>query len=1113
MKSHGIRRRLLYAFIGLATVPVLLVSLILGWLSYRQSLEQAHLRQQNIADRVAIQVDAELNRLQRHLEQAVQFTSFLDQDEEGQRLVLRRLLAERRTFNEVVYMDAQGSALLHLSNVMLFEPGNGQHRHSTTPAFQIPREQNRAYYGPVYYDAASNEPLMQVSIPVRDIRSGSVAGVLLAEARIRTIWQLISSQQLLPGEDIYLQDQSGRIVAHRNPSIVLSEKIFSFTAQQTRQPGLEGGEVLLASSQVSVGQQPFTVIAERYVDDALATARQGNIIGLLVTLLSLLAAVGLIFPVSRRIVRPIIAVSDTARAIRDGDLQRRVEVAGDDEICELALSFNSMTERLRDSLLELQAEIAEREEAEAKLAKAHQLLDSIVENIPTMVFLKRASDLSFALFNKAGEELLGIDREQLLGRTDRDFFPAEQAELFAGMDHAVLRSSSIVDIPEESIDTLHGRRMLHTRKIALRNELGEPEYLLGISEDITEQKQAEKELEKHRVHLQELVEERTDELERQSTFVSAVLENISDGVVACDKDGLLSLFNRATRELHGIEQETLPPEEWSDHYRLFRMDKQTPLPTEEVPLFRAYKGERFTNTEMAIQHKNGDMYLIMASGQPIYDTQGNKLGAVVSMHDITKQKQAEAALLHAKLAAESANRAKSRFLANMSHELRTPLNAILGFAQILSREEGLSGEHRHNLDIINRAGHHLLDLINDVLEISRIEAGQTTIEVAPFDLAQELRSVAEMSKVRADSKGLVFSLDDLEGLPRYVSGDVSHLKQVLINLLGNAIKYTEEGEVRLRVSPLQDRVLFEVADTGPGIPGEQLENIFQAFYQTAAGAAKGEGSGLGLTISRQYVQMMGGTLQVSSEVGKGSTFSFAIPLPASESPVSTKLMRRVTGLHPDEQRRQILVAEDNEDNREYITTLLQMIGFEVRAVENGQQAIDVFKEWTPRLILMDMRMPVLDGYAATRRIRQLPDGDKVKIVAMTASAFREDQPRIFESGCDEMVPKPVQEQKLFEVIGRQMGGLRYSYEAVEEEGLSAPEPGPEEIDLKALPQAVREELAQAALELDVEATRKVIERIRPVSTTLAGQLEQLLSNYRFDELLRLSQSESNQDRS
>jgi signal transduction histidine kinase/DNA-binding NarL/FixJ family response regulator len=477
--------------------------------------------------------------------------------------------------------------------------------------------------------------------------------------------------------------------------------------------------------------------------------------------------------------------------------------------------------------------------------------------------------------------------------------------------------------------------------------------------------------------------------------------------------------------------------------------------------------------------------------------------------EIGVRQRAEVALVQARDAAEAANRAKSAFLANMSHELRTPLNAILGFAQLMARDARIPESQRRNLDTINRSGQHLLSLINDVLEISRIEAGRLQAQKEPFDLDTLLSPLVDSMALRARDKGIDLRMELAPDLPRHVTGDAGKLRQILLNLLSNAVKYTERGSVVLSARCLARTggegaaargtatLRFAVADTGVGISAEDIRQIYQPFFQAEYGIRRGEGTGLGLTISQEYTRLLGGELGVESTPGVGSTFTLTVPveLAAEPAPVAPS-PGRVVGLAPGQPVPRILVAEDNPDSRRLLVEILENGGCEVRAVDNGREAVRVFGDWRPDFIWMDMRMPVMDGYAATGQIRTLPGGDGVKIVALTASAFREDRGAILAAGCDDVLPKPVAEDRLFETMGRLLG-LAYVYASpLTAEAAAA-------ADLSALAPALRDELAAAARLLDDAAVRALIERIRDRHPQPAALLARLLEAYRFDVIAEL----------
>jgi signal transduction histidine kinase/CheY-like chemotaxis protein/putative methionine-R-sulfoxide reductase with GAF domain len=476
----------------------------------------------------------------------------------------------------------------------------------------------------------------------------------------------------------------------------------------------------------------------------------------------------------------------------------------------------------------------------------------------------------------------------------------------------------------------------------------------------------------------------------------------------------------------------------------------------------------------------------------------------------------------AKESAEAANYAKSAFLANMSHELRTPLNAILGFSELMRRDPQLTPMQRENLETIDRSGEHLLALINDVLEFSKIEAGRVELQEQDFDLHHLLVGLEEMFRMRATNKGLMLTFEQCPDLPQYIHADENKLRQVLINLLGNAVKFTDEGSVTLRIACKQDRpeqdsrltLIFEVEDTGAGIAPGELEVVFDAFVQTESGQRSQEGTGLGLPISQQFVRMMGGQLKVHSTLGQGSLFTFdvAVALADASEVKSAQPVRRVIGLEPDQPVRRLLVVEDRESNRQLLTKLLLGVGawhrdatssgFEVREATNGKEALAIWEEWSPHLIWMDMRMPVMDGYAATRRIKASPKGKETVVIALTASAFEEDRETVLAEGCDDFVRKPFREAEIFEVLTKHLN-VRFVYEdMIEESPLNASSEQqltPEA--LAGLPADVVNDLHQATLEADAERTLDLIQEIRGHNPMLAEELRNLINDFRFDLVL------------
>ena len=466
--------------------------------------------------------------------------------------------------------------------------------------------------------------------------------------------------------------------------------------------------------------------------------------------------------------------------------------------------------------------------------------------------------------------------------------------------------------------------------------------------------------------------------------------------------------------------------------------------------------------------------------------------------------------------AETANRAKSLFLANMSHELRTPLNAILGFSHLMVRDAEATSEQKEALGIINRSGEHLLNLINDVLEMSKIEAGKTVLNPEPFDLHRLLQTIRELFQIKAKAKELWFDFILTPDLPQYVISDSRKLRQLLINLLSNAVKFTSSGGVTLKASICQTkdqlqsnqaRLCFEVSDTGKGIAPEELDKLFDPFVQTASGIQSEGGTGLGLAICKQFVKLMGGNIQVASTLGKGSTFTFDIQVVlADSSQVESPFLKpQVKKIAPGQPNYRIAVVDDQETNRQLLMQVLQSVGFEIRTANNGQEAIALWQEWQPHLIWMDMRMPILDGYEATRQIKSQPQGETTIIIALTASAFEEQRAKVLSAGCDDFVRKPFPEQVIFNKMTQYLG-VKYIYET-QSDSIDAklPETPSDSLDLSSLPKELITKLHEAAIAVDAEQIEQLLASIPSHCQPIAQAIAEMIRNYDFDGIIELTE--------
>jgi PAS domain S-box-containing protein len=673
--------------------------------------------------------------------------------------------------------------------------------------------------------------------------------------------------------------------------------------------------------------------------------------------------------------------------------------------------------------------------------------------------------------------------------------------------------------------------------------------------NITDLKRVEQELRTYQEHLEELVEERTIELRHEikarkqtehflresEEKYRLIAENATDVIWTLNTALEYTYISPSIQQLRGYTLEEV----------LHTSYEQYLTPESRKYLLRLIAEKRADDPEPSrfeVEEvcKDGSTVWVEVIGKQLYDAQGQHIGVIGITRDIRRRKQMEAALKQAKEVAEAANRAKSEFLANMSHELRTPLNAILGFAQLLARDPSLSSVQQEYLGIINRSGKHLLKLINDVLDISKIEAGRMTVNRTSFDFWQMLSNVEEMIRVRAEEKKLQFTVNRPPNLPHYLKTDESKLRQVLVNLLGNAVKFTEAGRIELKIKNKELRMKeqetgstelhfrdnhqssiinlqFEVEDTGVGIAPAEIEKIFETFERTRFSQTTKDGAGLGLAISRRFVQLLGGDLTVTSEIGKGSVFRFTIQVEQADQSDIEKIhpLRKVVGLAPNQPHYRILIAEDQAESRLVLSQLLKIVGFEVQEARNGEEAFETYQTWQPHLILMDIRMPVMDGYKTTKTIRNYELGMKheelriansdsqlliphVPIIALTASVFEEHREQILTTGCDDIVRKPFQEAEIFEMMAKYLG-VRYKYEeekqatdsekrVTEKEALT-----PEA--LAALPHEVFADLEQALAELDPKRITQAIEAICVHNAPLSDALAALAHKVKYRELL------------
>jgi PAS domain S-box-containing protein len=753
----------------------------------------------------------------------------------------------------------------------------------------------------------------------------------------------------------------------------------------------------------------------------------------------------------------VVWVNDTARAVRDEQGQ--------------VLYYEGSVE-----------DITERKRFEEEIRRQKDYFEALFVNSPVAV-LTADLDGNVVSWNPMAEKLFGYTQEEAIGKNADDLVANDdsiRAEA-VGYTHQVLN----LGLERLQVTTKRTRKdgsLVDVEVLGLPIIVaGEKVGYIAIYHDITERKGFE------------------EEIRRQKEYFEALFVNSPVAVVTANLDGNVVSWNPMAEKLFAYTQEEAIGKELDD---LVANDESIRAEAagytdQVINLGRVQATTKRTR-------KDGSLVDVELLALPVI-VAGDKVGTICIYVDI-------ADLQEARREAEAANQAKSVFLANMSHELRTPLNAILGFTQLMDRDPNLTAAQQENLGIINRSGEHLLALINEVLEMSKIEAGRVTLEETSFDLYRLLDGLEEMFGLRARDKGLALSFERAENVPQYVRTDEGKLRQVLSNLLGNAVKFTQEGGVALRVralSPSQERetLHFEVEDTGPGIAPEELAVVFDPFVQATSGQQPQEGTGLGLSISRQYVRLMGGDLTVSSELGQGSLFKFDVQIGLADATEvqAAQPRRRVLGLEPNQPIYRLLVAEDKGTNRQLLVKLLEPLGFEVKEAVNGQEALEVWERWEPHLIWMDMRMPVMDGYEATRRIKATTKGQATVIIALTATAFEEDRERVLLEGCNDFVRKPFREDEIFDKLAEHLG-VRFVYE---EQAPPATAQLAEAQDvltpaaLAALPTGWVADLQQATVKADLNLILTLVDQIRGENPALADALADLAQNFGYKEILTL----------
>jgi PAS domain S-box-containing protein len=666
-----------------------------------------------------------------------------------------------------------------------------------------------------------------------------------------------------------------------------------------------------------------------------------------------------------------------------------------------------MAEDLRKTISNLEKEIAERKKVEKAIRESEQRFRDLTEFTTDWVWETDENGV-YTYVSPKVKELLGYEVSEVLGRTPFDLVPEEEAERISQLfKEKVMKKEPLCGLENTNRHKKGHLVILETNGIPIFDEDGQLKGYRGIDRDITERKRMDA------------------ELRATSLYTRNLIEASLDPLVTISPEGKITDVNKTTEQVTGVSRERLIGSDFVDYF------------TEPEKARAGYK-QVFSQSvvkdyPLTIRHVSGRTTDVLYNASVYKNEAGEVQGVFAAARDITERKKAEEELKAAKEAAEAANRAKSEFLANMSHEIRTPLNGILGFSEILQQEE-LTVQQREYLNIISNSGKNLLAVIEDILDFSRIEAGKLNTEIIECSLEEILAGMDSLLRPLATKKGLEFDIFPSSELPRTIKTDPLRVRQCLINLVSNAIKFTDSGHVYVKIS-LENEVdrpvvRFDVEDTGIGVSPDKQEMIFKYFSQADSSTTrKYGGTGLGLAITKRLAHILGGNLQVQSEPGQGSVFSLLIPtgveVESEDSlhnddfddhkqddvePVSPQLGDSDQGF----ESKRILIAEDNPINQKFIEVLLNKLGLRITMVPDGQQAVDKASSESFDLILMDMQMPVLSGYEATRALRK--KSISTPIIALTAYAMETDAQKCLDAGCDDYLPKPFSHEQLYDLM-------------------------------------------------------------------------------------------------
>lgn len=951
----------------------------------------------------------------------------------------------------------------------------------------------------VYYDPLLQQTVLIFAVPMYDLL-GTFWGAVVAKVPIELLYNLLSERLTMNSTQIpvrvILLDHGG-VVLHDSAkmSAVLRQVVPARTADEMARYLGNDAFYTVAEEQgyLDFAGNQWRLVMKYPRKEAFAATYQLRDQAIVLGLSALVIAILILSFLANRLVQPLTLLRQAAAQVGQGDFNQTINIKGKDEFAELAHTFNQMLQTIAQQIQALQQrEQAQTAQNHLLTAQKQQLTETteILRQFKTCldlsndgIYLLDPHQAKFIYVNEGAAHQLGYSVAELMNKSPFELnigltvaTDIKQFPIFNGKKNSMTLETHYCRPDGSNIPVEVMLQRLHLRP--------DQEVIIGIVRDMSERYQAKQ------------------RLEQKEAFLRFIIDNIPQYIFWKDRNSKFLGCNQSFAHVAGVANpdELLGKDDFDLHWQA-----QAPSFYErEQRIMRSDKGEYYIEEYL---RTDGSMGYVEIRKLPLHDSQNEVIGLLGTAEDISERRQAELALEQARDAAEAANRAKSTFLANMSHELRTPLNGILGYAQILIRDRSLTEKQREGVHIIQRSGEYLLTLINDVLDLSKIEADTIELYCIDFDLPNFINSLVELFQIRAEQKGIALIYETTTPLPAGLHGDEKRLRQILMNLLGNAVKFTEQGGVTLSVGYQHDTLTISISDTGLGIADADYERIFLPFQQAGKINYKAEGTGLGLTITRRLLDMMGGHLQLHSVLHQGSTFTVSIPLPIvlhfTQSKQATSKM--IVGFEQATCR--LLVVDDRAENRSVLVNLLQPLGFEVETAENGAEGLAKIKANPPDAVLTDLVMPVLDGFEMVRQLRQQSTLQQLPVLAISASVFEQDQAESIAAGCTVFLTKPIRAERLLSHLQEQLH-LTWIYETIAAP-ITVTLPATEAVPMMpptsttALTFAQADYLYERALMGDVSAVLTTLDELmqqNPAQSDFFVNLRNLASCFEMDEI-------------